>query len=245
MSTDSFGMAFSSLPTPTLPTPKLPSSTSAYSSSAKPDASSDSSGTSGASTDPLLTALSQTLTQLGYTMPAGSLDTSTGADTSTDSDATTTGAQFLAALYQALALQQSISANNGGASSSSNPASAIGSLGDATSSSSSVGAYRDLGSRIADLSNAAQATDDADSDAGEWDIEIDDVSEPSDEDELDDTDPLGTAVSNLNDALQAHVAALDQDPGATVTLSDVLAGLSGNASSLNWQPVGVMVDVAI
>lgn len=240
MLTESFGMALSSLPIPT-----LPSSTPADSSSKKPVASSASSGTSSAGTDPLLAALSQTLSQLGYTMPAGSLDTSSSADKSTDGAATTTGAQFLAALYQALALQQSIASSNGGASSSGGSASAIASLGDATSSSSSVGAYRDLSSRIADLSNAAQGADDADSDAGEWDVEFDDVSEPSDEDESDDADPLGSAVSSLNDALQAHVAALDQDPSATVTLSDVLEGLSNNASSLNWQPVGVMVDVAI
>lgn len=55
---------------------------------------------------------------------------------------------------------------------------------------------------------------------------------------------MDSARSNLGDALQAHVAALDQDPGATVTLSDVLDGLSSSASSLNWQPVGVLLDVS-
>jgi hypothetical protein len=240
MSTDSFGMAFSSLPIPALPSP-----TPADSSSKKPAASNDSSSASSSSSDPLLVALSQTLSQLGYTMPAGSLDSRSSAASSTDSAAATTGAQFLAALYQALSLQQSIATGNGGTSSSGESTSSVAGPGDATASSSNVGAYRDLSSRIAELSNAAQDADDVDSDAGEWDIEFDDVSEPSDDDEADETDPLGAAISNLDDALQAHVAALDHDPGATVTLSDVLDGLSNSASSLNWQPVGLMVDVAI
>ena len=252
MSPNSLGMTMSSLPTPT------PSAAPAFdaSLSKKQSASTDSSGTATAGTDPLMAALSQTLAQLGYTMPAASLDTSTtsGADTSDDSgpgaaassasSATTTGAKFLAALYQALALQQSISAGNGGTASVDDSGSTTASLGDATSSGSGVSAYLDLGSRIAGLSNAVSATDDADSDAGEWDIEFDDVSEPSDEEDPEEGDPLDDAISNLNDALQAHVAALDQDPGATVTLSDVLAGLSGTAGGVSWQPVGVMIDVS-
>jgi predicted RNase H-like HicB family nuclease len=117
---------------------------------------------------------------------------------------------------------------------------------DPATSGGGVSAYRDLGSRIADLSNAANAVDnDADDDAGEWDVEVDDVEEVSEPDEAEDgEDPMDAAMSNLSNALQAHVAALDSDPAATVTLSDVLDGLSDSASSLNWQPVGVLVDVS-
>jgi hypothetical protein len=240
MSTESFGMALSSLPIPT-----LPSSTPAESSKKQGSASSDSSGALSANSDPLLAALSQTLTQLGYTMPAGSLDNTDSVDGTTDSAATTTAAQFLAALYQALALQQSISASNGGATSSADAASSVASVADASSSSGSLGAYQDLGSRIADLSSASRGTSAASNDADEWDIDFGDVSAPANDSGTNDDDPLSNAVSSLNDALQAHVSTLDSTPGAAVTLSDVLDGLSSNAGSLTWQPVGVMVDVAI
>jgi peptidoglycan hydrolase-like protein with peptidoglycan-binding domain len=253
MSIDSFGMTMASLPAPT-----APSAASLDPAPAKQQAASDdSSTTSASSTDPLMAALQQTLSQLGYNMPAGSLTTSTasgtgspdgsstGAVNTSSSDATSTGAQFLAALYQALALQQSISADNGGTSSGNSSSNAIASFNDSATSGGGVSAYRDLGSRIAELSNAANAVDnDADDDAGEWDVEVDDV-EVSEPDETEDgEDPLSNAMSNLNNALQAHVAALDQDPGATVTLSDVLEGLSDSAGSLNWQPVGVLLDVS-
>jgi hypothetical protein len=240
MSTESFGMALSSLPIPT-----LPSSTPAESSKKQGGASSDSSGALSANSDPLLAALSQTLTQLGYTMPAGSLDNTDSVDGTTNSAATTTAAQFLAALYQALALQQSISASNGGATSSADAASSVASAADSSSTSGSLGAYQDLGSRIADLSSASRGTSAASNDADEGDIDFGDVSAPADDSGTNDDNPLSTAISNLNDALQAHVATLDSAPGAAVTLSDVLDGLSGNAGSLTWQPVGVMVDVAI
>jgi hypothetical protein len=258
MSVDSFGMAMASLPAPTAPS----AAASLDSVPAKKQATSDNSSTTSASsnTDPLMAALQQTLSQLGYSMPAGSLTTSatggasatdgsdgsnTGAVSGSNSDATSTGAQFLAALYQALSLQQSISANNGAASSGGNSANAIASFNDSATSGGGVSAYRDLGSRIADLSNAANAVDnDADDDAGEWDVEVDDVevSEPDEAEEGEDS--MDTAMSNLSNALQAHVSALDSDPAATVTLSDVLDGLSDSASSLNWQPVGVLVDVS-
>jgi peptidoglycan hydrolase-like protein with peptidoglycan-binding domain len=254
MSVDSFGMAMASLPAPT--PPSAPSSVDAVPAE-KQAASDNSSTTSASSTDPLMAALQQTLSQLGYSMPAGSLtstgtsgaDSADGSSTSgvsaSSSDATSTGAQFLAALYQALALQQSISADNGGTSSGNSSSNAIASFNDSATSGGGVSAYRDLGSRIADLSNAANAVDnDADDDAGEWDVEVDDVEVSEPEEAEDGEDPLGSAVSNLNNALQAHVAALDSDPGTTVTLSDVLDGLSGTASSLNWQPVGVLVDVS-
>jgi hypothetical protein len=253
MSIDSLGMTMASLPAPT-----APSAASLDPAPAKQQAASDDSSTTPASsTDPLMAALQQTLSQLGYNMPAGSLTTSatsgtgspdgssTGAVNTSSTDATSTGAQFLAALYQALALQQSISADNGGTSSGNSSSNAIASFNDSATSGGGVSAYRDLGSRIAELSNAANAVDnDADDDAGEWDVEVDDV-EVSEPDETEDgEDPLSNAMSNLNNALQAHVAALDQDPGATVTLSDVLEGLSDSAGSLNWQPVGVLLDVS-
>lgn len=256
MPLESFGLTMASLPTPT---PTSVSSTDPTP-ARQPTTTADTSTTSTASTDPLMAALQQTLSQLGYSMPAGSLttngtdasdgsgDSSISATSTANSDATSTGAQFLAALYQALALQQSISASDGGASSGDASANAIASFNDSASSGGGVSAYRDLGSRIADLSNASRDsvndTSGADDTAGEWDIEVDDVSETSEPDEADNEDPLDTAMSNLSDALQAHVAALDQDPGATVTLSDVLDGLSGSASSLNWQPVGVLLDVS-
>jgi hypothetical protein len=256
MSVDSFGMAMASLPAPTAPS----AAASLDSVPAKKQATSDNSSTTSASsnTDPLMAALQQTLSQLGYSMPAGSLTTgatsgtesadgsSASAVSGSNSDATSTGAQFLAALYQALSLQQSISADNSGTSSGDSSAKAIASFNDPATSGGGVSAYRDLGSRIADLSNAANAVDnDADDDAGEWDVEVDDVEEVSEPDEAEDgEDPMDAAMSNLSNALQAHVAALDSDPAATVTLSDVLDGLSDSASSLNWQPVGVLVDVS-
>jgi hypothetical protein len=240
MSTESFGMALSSLPIPT-----LPSSTPAESSTKQGAAPGSSSGASSASSDPLLAALSQTLTQLGYTMPAGSLDNTDNAVGTTDSAATTTAAQFLAALYQALALQQSIATSNGGTTSSTDAASPVASVADASSASGSLGAYQDLGSRIADLSSASRGIAPASNDADEWDIDFADVSAPADDSGTNDDDPLNNAVSNLNNALQAHVATLDSAPGAAVTLPDVLDGLSGNTGSLTWQPVGVMVNVAI
>jgi hypothetical protein len=240
MSTESFGMALSSLPIPT-----LPSSTPAESSKKQGGASSDSSGALSANSDPLLAALSQTLTQLGYTMPAGSLDNTHSADGNSDSAATTTAAKFLAALYQALALQQSISASNGGAISSADAASSVASAADTSSSNNSLGVYQDLGSRIADLSDVSRGISTPDNDTDEWDSDFGDVSGPADNTAATSDDPLSNAVSNLNDALQTHIAALDRAPGATATLSDVLDGLSSNAGSLTWQPVGVMVDVAI
>jgi hypothetical protein len=215
-----------------------------------------------------MSALAQTLSQLGYNMPSGSPGTGDASGTgavgsagssdstttitvsATSSDPASTGAQFLAALYQALALQQSIASSNGGISTSDSSANAISSFTNQATSGAGVSAYRDLGSRIADLSNASRpAVDDtdADTDAGEWDVEVDDVeetSEPEEAEGADGVDPLDAAMSNLNNALQEHVAALDQDPGATVTLSDVLDGLSDTASSLNWQPVGGLVDVS-
>jgi peptidoglycan hydrolase-like protein with peptidoglycan-binding domain len=252
MSIDSFGMTMASLPAPT-----APSAASLDPAPAKQQAASDdSSTTSASSTDPLMAALQQTLSQLGYNMPAGSLTTSTasgtgspdgsstGAVNTSSSDATSTGAQFLAALYQALALQQSISADNGGTSSGNSSSNAIASFND-SATSGGVSAYRDLGSRIAELSNAANAVDnDADEDAGAWDVEVDDMEVSGPDEAEDGEDPLDTAMSNLNNALQAHGAALDQDPAATVTLSDVLEGLSDSAGSLNWQPVGVLLDVS-
>jgi hypothetical protein len=225
------------------------------------NASPDSSTTSTSATDPLLDALAQTLAQLGYSMPSATLpdnaaSSSGPADssnpssvTSASSDPATTGAQFLATLYQALALQSSITARNGAASSADNLGGAMSGIGNSTSLDS-TSAYRDLGSRIADLANTASAVDDASSDSDAWDyglVDVDDASDASDAadaDALDGPDSLESAVANLNDALQAHVAALGADPDSTVTLSDVLDGLSDNASSLGWQPVGVLVDIS-
>ena len=271
MSIDSFGMTMASLPTPAAPPASSVEAVPAKKQTTSTDASAS---TSTGSTDPLMAALQQTLSQLGYNMPSGSLttDAASGTDGSAGTDGTTTitvsttssdpastGAQFLAALYQALALQQSIASSNGsnggngGSSTGDSSANAIASFTSAATSGGGVSAYRDLGSRIADLSNASRpAVDDADADtdAGEWDVEVDDIEETSEPEEAgaaegaDGEDPLDTAMSNLSNALQAHVAALDQDPDTTVTLSDVLDGLSDTASSLNWQPVGVLVDVS-
>ena len=265
MSIDSFGMTMASLPMPAAP-PASP--VEAVPAKKQATSAESSTSTSTASTDPLMAALQQTLSQLGYNMPSGSLTTDAtngtsaasgtgGADgattitvNATSSDPASTGAQFLAALYQALSLQQSIASSNGSTSTGDSSANAIASFTDAATSGGGVSAYRDLGSRIADLSSASRPAvedTDADTDAGEWDVEVDDVeetSEPEEAEAADGADPLDTAMSNLSNALQAHVAALDQDPGATVTLSDVLDGLSDTASSLNWQPVGVLVDVS-
>ena len=274
MSIDSFGMTMASLPTPAAPPASSVEAVPAKKQATSTDASAS---TSTGSTDPLMAALQQTLSQLGYNMPSGSLstDAASGTDGSAGTDGTTTitvsttssdpastGAQFLAALYQALALQQSIASSNGsnggngGSSTGDSSANAIASFTSAATSGGGVSAYRDLGSRIADLSNASRpAVDDADADpdAGEWDVEVDDIEETSEPEEAEEAgaaeeadgeDPLDTAMSNLSNALQAHVAALDQDPDTTVTLSDVLDGLSDTASSLNWQPVGVLVDVS-
>jgi hypothetical protein len=254
MSVDSFGMTVASLPAPT-PT----SAVSLNATPAKKQAAQDDVSTPAASsTDPLMAALQQTLSQLGYNTPSDSLTTDgsngTGSTSNTNgnasaaspssADAASTGAQLLAARYQALSLQQSSSTDNSGASSSDHSTHAIANFND-TASSGGVSAYRDLGSRIADLANAANDVDNnADDTAGEWDVEVDDVEVSEPDGAEDGADPMTTAMSNLSNALQAHVAALDQDPGATVNLSDVLDGLSDSASSLNWQPVGALIDVS-
>ncbi|WP_118183926.1 hypothetical protein [Paraburkholderia phosphatilytica] len=228
-----------------------------------PSASDADTADSNSSPDPLMTALQLTLSQLAGGNSGDpvvrhvvadaniSLESIPRSKNPSVGDVETTGAQLLAALYRALALQENAAASNAAASQEAEGDGATNvSSTTAASSGGSVAAYTDLASRIASLSDASQsvASSDAANDTSmPWD-DFADTSPPQDtnaEASADSSDPMTAALSNLNTALQAHIAALNQDPDASASLPDVLDALSGNTVGLAWQPVGGVVDLTV
>ncbi|MDE1179236.1 hypothetical protein [Paraburkholderia sp.] len=208
--------------------------------------------------DPLMAALRQTLHNLGIDASTGVAD-STWPDDDSDPIAASrkvsaSGAQLIAAMYQALALQQSIAIANGlpadDAETSITPAGGP----PPPAPVSSLGVYQDLGSRLSALAeNAPDTSGSSDaSSVDNWDLDFGDLVMPSSSADLsaytttsDDDDPMAAALSRVDDALQAHVAALQQNPDARASLKAVLDGMAGNTTGVYWQPVGVLVDVEI
>jgi hypothetical protein len=108
--------------------------------------------------------------------------------------------------------------------------------------------YRDLSAQIADLANVAGQVPQNDAEPDEWDWGFSDsFSDPvaikTSDTSSDDSDPLTSAIAQLYQALQDHVAALAQDPRAKVSLAAVLDGLSKETKSIKWRPLGALIDV--
>ncbi|WP_109477153.1 hypothetical protein [Paraburkholderia sp. C35] len=197
--------------------------------------------------DALMAALKRTLTRLG-------IDASTGLTVSDNFNGNTdalslprrvsaSSASLIAALYQALELQQSIAIANGLNTSGNETSDAISSVSDVQSSSSVVSGYRDLGAQIADLAKlSGSVASDTDTDTDEWDFGIDDASNTSNA-SAGAGDPMTDAIGQLNQALQDHVAALVQNGNAKVSLGALLNGLSDETKGVQWRPVGVLIDV--
>ncbi|MDR6384644.1 hypothetical protein [Paraburkholderia caribensis] len=210
------------------------------------DASSTAS-TADRSNDALMAALKRTLTRLG-------IDASTGLTTSDsfndNADAlslprrvSASSASLIAALYQALELQQSIALANGASISSKDSNDALSVVTDIQPSSSAVNGYRDLGAQIADLakmSTNVASIDDTSTD--EWDFDIDDSENFSSANTQPD-DPMTSAIGQLNQALNDHVVTLAQSANAKVSLAAVLDGLSDETKGVQWRPLGVLIDV--
>jgi hypothetical protein len=240
-------------------------STSQDSLLAKPAAQTETDAASNDSPDPLMTALQQTLSQLAGGNSGDpvvrhvvadaniSLESIPRSNNPSVGDVETTGAQLLAALYRALAMQENAAAASGASSQEAEDAGAInvsGVTGVAVatpSASGDVSAYTDLSSRIASLSDASRsvASQSTGHDTFQWDHFADTTPAQDTTDASDERDPMTTALSNLNDALQAHMEALGQDPGTGASLPDVLDTLSGNTVGLSWQPVGAVVDLMV
>lgn len=191
----------------------------------------------------LMVALKRTLTQLG-------IDASTGLAIS---DGTHEGALFhkrvsasstslIAALYQALKLHQAIASANGPAPEGDE--SALSGATSAQNSSSNDSGYRDLSAQIADLADIAGQFTQHVAEPDEWDWGFaDSVDKSSTAPSTDDSDPMTSAIAQLNQALQNHVATLAQDAGASVSLAAVLDGLSKETKSIKWRPLGALIDV--
>lgn len=222
----------------TTPPPPEPPSTK--------DASSGTS-TSDRSNDALMAALKLTLTRMGIDASTGLTISDTGGDTS---DAlslprrvSASSASLIAALYQALELQQSIALANGLSTSGKGSIDALSAVKDSHPSNPAVHGYRDLGAQIADLakmSGTAASSDDTDTD--EWDFGVDDFSTASSADTGSD-DPMTAAIGQLNQALQDHVATLVQGADTKVSLAAVLDGIADETKGVQWRPLGVLIDV--
>ena len=208
------------------------------------DASSTAS-TSDRSNDALMAALKRTLTRLG-------IDASTGltiSDTVNDNSdalslprrASASSASLIAALYQALELQQSISLANGPSIPGKETKDALSVMTDIQPSNSAVNGYRDLGAQIAGLAKMS-GTVASDDDMDEWDFDIDDSANISSAD-TQPGDPMTAAIGQLNQALKDHVVTLTQNANAKVSLAAVLDGLSGETKGVQWRPLGVLIDV--
>lgn len=210
----------------------------------KPHAPDDSSSTSSGSGDALLVALQQTLQQLGIDPDSIQAASTTATDSGTSqygSDGTVQSAQsgtaktasqrFLVALYQALVFQHSLStpAQDGSDTGASDAVSA---------------AYHDLGSSIGQLAATVRSTlPDVAASSDEWDWQLDDVTTSNSPDT---TGGSGdSAVTELNDALQAYAAPAADNAGGMVSLADVLDGLSRETKGVKWTPIGLVVDVTI
>ena len=217
----------------------------------KPHAASHSastSTTSPASGDTLLAALRQTLQQMGIDMNAVQTGspavtdpgTSSGGANSSVHGAHATGAKtasqrFLVALYQALVFQHSLSTplSTGGQSDS-----------DSGSSDTVNAAYNDLGSSLEQLATTARATlPTPPSTSDDWDWQLDDITSFNTVDDI--AASSDGPLAELNDALQAYVKPADGNKGGTVSLADVLDGLSNQTKGVRWTPLGLLVDVTI
>ncbi|TDN69515.1 hypothetical protein [Paraburkholderia sp. BL10I2N1] len=219
-------------PTATTPPPK------------KPHAPDDSSSNSSGSGDALLAALQQTLQQMGIDpdrIQTGSATVTDSGTSQNGSDGTVQSAQagtartasqrFLVALYQALVFQHSLSTpvQEGGHTGATDAVSA---------------AYHDLGSSIGRLATTVRATlPDVAATSNEWDWQLDDVTTSSAADATGGSSD--SAVTALNDALQAYAAPAAENAGGMVSLADVLDGLSRETKGVKWTPIGLVVDVTI
>ncbi|WP_353554650.1 hypothetical protein [Paraburkholderia terrae] len=192
-----------------------------------------------------MAALKRTLTRLG-------IDASTGltiSDSVNDnSDAlslprrvSASSASLIAALYQALELQQSIALANGLSISGKETKDALSVVTDIQPSNSAVNGYRDLGAQIAGLAKMSGSVA-SDDDTDEWDFDIDDSANTSSA-ETQSGDPMTAAIGQLNQALKDHVVTLAQNANAKVSLAAVLDGLSDETKGVQWRPLGVLIDV--
>jgi hypothetical protein len=210
----------------------------------KPPVADDSSSTSSGSGDALLAALQQTLQQLGIdpgsiqTASATATDSGTsqngpdGTVQSVQSGAARTASQrFLVALYQALVFQHSLNTSAQDSSDAGAP--------DAVSA-----AYHDLGSSIGQLAETVRATlPDVVAANDEWDWQLGGVTTSNSPDTTGGS--ADSAVTELNDALQAYAAPATDNTGGRVSLADVLDGLSRETKGVKWTPIGLVVDVTI
>jgi len=219
----------------TPPPPEPPVSKDASSVASTPDRSNDA----------LMAALKLTLTRLGIDASTGlTISDGIGGENADELSlprrVSASSASLIAALYQALELQQSIAMANGLNTSGNGPGDALSAV---TDTHPAVHGYRDLGGQIADLakmSGTLAGTGDTDTD--EWDFGLDDASSASRADTGSD-DPMTAAIGQLNQALQDHVTNLVQGVDKKVSLSAVLDGISGETKGVQWRPLGVLIDV--
>lgn len=210
------------------------------------DASSTAS-TSDRSNDVLMAALKRTLTRLGIDASTG-LTISDSVDDHSDAlslprRVSASSASLIAALYQALELQQSIALANGLSIPGKESKDALSTVTDIQPSNSAVNGYRDLGAQIADLAKmSSTVASDVDADTDEWDFDLDDsATTPSTDTQP--GDPMTAAIGQLNQALKDHVVTLAQNANAKVSLAAVLDGLSDETKGVQWRPLGVLIDV--
>jgi len=196
----------------------------------------------------LLVALRQTLQQMGIDMnalqtgsaavtdPGASSGNSNGGVQGAHATGAKTASQrFLVALYQALVFQHSLST----------PVSTSGQSDSDSGSSDTVNAaYQDLGSSLEQLATTARATlPSAPSTSDDWDWQLDDITTFNTVDDI--AASSDSALSELNDALQDYVKPAGSKTGGTVSLADVLDGLSNQTKGVKWTPLGLLVDVTI
>ncbi|MEM5340030.1 hypothetical protein [Paraburkholderia azotifigens] len=194
----------------------------------------------------LMVALKRTLTRLGIDASTGlAINDGTHEGALFHKRASASSASLIAALYQALKLHQAIASENGPTPEADEGA--LSGVSGAQNASTNDNGYRDLSAQIADLANLAGQIphDDAERDEwDEWDWGFSDpVATSSTDTSTDESDPMMSAIAQLNQALQNHVAALSQDSGASVPLAAVLDGLSKETKSIRWRPVGALIDV--
>ncbi|MBN3751492.1 hypothetical protein G3N95_00950 [Paraburkholderia sp. Tr-20389] len=192
----------------------------------------------------LMVALKRALAQLGIDGSTG-LAISDGSDDGTPfhKRVSATSASLIAALYQALKLHQAIASANG-ATDGDDSNGAIGGVSGAQHSTAHGSEYRDLSAQIADLASLAGAVVGDEPEQDEWDWGFSDpVDTSATHSSSDDSDPMTSAIAQLNQALQDHVATLAQDTGARVPLAAVLDGLSNETKSIKWRPLGALIDV--
>jgi hypothetical protein len=224
-----------SLSLTTAPSPEPPSS----------NGSAPAAGATDRSNHELMVALKRTLTRLGIDASTGlAIDDGTHEGALLHKRVSASSASLIAALYQALKLHQAIAAADGPASEG--DGGALAGVTGAQNSTAGDSGYRDLSAQIADLAKVAGKVTQDDAQPDEWDWGFaDSVDTSSANTSSDETDPMMSAIAQLNQALQSHVAALAQDAGASVPLAAVLDGLSKETKSIKWRPVGALIDVQV